>query len=102
MNVLDPTKVLVSSTHGTHVYDLRNLSKRVFTEENHLGGVNACLWSPHRDYVYASCSNDRRLAIVDLGELDRYSINDLYNQEQSVIVTFDQAVQPRGTQEGST
>lgn len=76
MNAIDTTKILASTPRGVHVYDIRNLNKRIFTTENHQGDVTNAKWSPHRDLVYASCSKDRKVLVTDIGEVDRYSMND--------------------------
>jgi WD40 repeat protein len=86
MNALDTTKILASTSRGVHVYDIRNLSKRLFTQENHLDQTTQCLWSPHRDLVFASASRDRCVYITDMGEVDRHSMNDEMNIQQSLIV----------------
>lgn len=88
MNSLDPSKVLVSTCRGNHVYDLRNLYKRVFSVENHLDEVTHCGWSPHRELVFAGSSRDRRLGVIDMGEIDRYSMNDAATVQNSVMVSF--------------
>jgi histone-binding protein RBBP4 len=86
MNTLDPTKILASTRTGTHVYDIRNMNKRVFTLNNGLGTPSQCKWSPHRDHVYAACFAERQVAVTDMGEVDRYSTNDLEHVEKSMIV----------------
>lgn len=86
MNALDPTKVLASTRTGTHVYDIRNMNKRVFTLNNGLGAPSHCKWSPHRDHVYAASFAERQVAVTDMGEVDRFSTNDLEHVEKSMIV----------------
>lgn len=87
MNALDPTKILASTSNGVHVYDIRNLNKRLFTQDNQLGSTTQCLWSPHRDLVFATASNDRRVYVTDMGEVDRHSMNEYNNIQQSLIVS---------------
>jgi len=86
MNALDPTKILASTRTGTHVYDIRNMNKRVFTLHNSLGVPSQCKWSPHRDHVYATSFSERQVAVTDMNEVDRYSTNDLEHVEKSMIV----------------
>lgn len=86
MNMLDTTKILASTSRGANVYDIRNLSKRLFTQENQLGVPTQCLWSPHRELVFASASADRHVYITDMGEVDRHSMNDYMSIQQSLIV----------------
>lgn len=86
MNALDTTKILCSSSKGSHVYDIRNLNKRVFSIENHTGRTTCALWSPHRDYVYATSSVDRHVSIMDMSEVDRYSNNEPNVVQQANIV----------------
>lgn len=92
MNALDTTKILASTSRGVHVYDTRNLNKRLFTQENHLDQPSQCLWSPHRDLVFASASRDRRVYITDMGEVDRHSMNEEMSIQQSLIVCVDYLV----------
>ena len=101
MNCLDATKILASTNRGTHVYDVRNLSKRVFTQKNHLGRTTHCMWSPQRDHVYASSSTDRHVSVMDMGEVDRFSLNDPNVLQQANIVASPDAVRPRRPHEGS-
>lgn len=103
MNGLDPTKVLASSPQGVHVYDIRNLNKRIFSMDFGLGTPTQCKWSPHRDFVFGTSFTERQVAITDMGEIDRYSLNDSEDIEKSMIVRIDNdLVQPRRTQEGNT
>lgn len=88
MNALDTTKILSTTTKGVHVYDVRNLNKRIFTQENHTDRTTQSLWSPHRELVFASSSRDRHVCITDMSEVDRHSMNDAVSIQQSVIVTF--------------
>ena len=94
MNSLDTTKILASTSRGVHVYDIRNLNKRVFTQENYVGQTTQCLWSPHRELVFASASSDRHVYITDMGEVDRHCMNDPSTIQQSVIVEVSKLVQP--------
>lgn len=96
MNALDPTKILASTRTGTHVYDIRNMNKRVFTLNNGLGAPSQCKWSPHRDFVYAASFAERQVAVTDMGEVDRYSTNDLEHVEKSMIVAAAQQFNHEG------
>lgn len=87
MNSLDTTKVLATTTKGVHIYDIRNLNKRIFTQENHTDQMTQSLWSPHRELVFASSSKDRHICITDMGEVDRHSMNDTNSIQQSNLVT---------------
>lgn len=88
MNALDTTKILATTTKGVHIYDIRNLNKRIFTQENHTDNTTQSLWSPHRELVFASSSRDRHVCVTDMGEVDRHSMNDAISIQQSVIVVL--------------
>jgi len=87
MNSLDPTLMATTSQDGVFIYDLRNVAKRLFTFQHHLREVTQCKWSPHNTNVFATCSKDRRVAILDLSliETPRFT-DDFHNTDQAVQV----------------
>ena len=94
MNSLDTTKILATTSKGIHIYDIRNMSKRIFTQEVSLDQTTQGLWSPHRELVFASSSKDRHVTITDLSEVDRHSMNEANNLLSSIIVQVYNQVYP--------
>ena len=87
MNKLDFNLMLTSSENGAFIYDLRNMAKRLFTLSHHSAKVNNCKWSPYHYSMLASCSNDRRVAILDIHniELPKFT-DDFHNTDQALSV----------------
>ena len=89
MNKIDHKLLMTTSERGTYIYDMRNLSKRLFTFDLHSGRVNCASWSPYNQNVFASAGEDRKVVIMDLSriEIPRYS-DDFYNVNQGRVVRF--------------
>jgi histone-binding protein RBBP4 len=51
------------------LWDLRNLSKKVHSLENHTDEVFQIQWSPFHEHILASCASDRRLNVWDLSRI---------------------------------
>lgn len=70
MNKLDSNLMLTSSENGAFIYDLRNMAKRLFTLNHHSSKVTNCKWSPYHHSMLASCSQDRRVAILNIAHIE--------------------------------
>jgi histone-binding protein RBBP4 len=52
-----------------HLWDMRNLSKRLHCFEGHRDEVMQLQWSPTNETILGSCSQDRRVHIWDLSKI---------------------------------
>mmetsp|Transcript_40599 Transcript_40599/g.95367 ORF Transcript_40599/g.95367 Transcript_40599/m.95367 type:complete len:418 (+) Transcript_40599:152-1405(+) len=60
------------------LWDLRNLSTKLFSFTSHQDEITQVQWSPSRMEIFASCSQDRRLCVWDIRRIEEIQGKDSY------------------------